>query len=92
MGVVDDVLKYLERWDVWKRVTATPERMDALEKRVAELEAKLGDTSPGDLCRFCGKRTLRLHHVFGPDRHGKMREQWRCQDQGCNLHEERIAK
>ncbi len=38
MGVVDDVMKHLERWEVWKRVSATPDRVDALEKRVIELE------------------------------------------------------
>jgi hypothetical protein len=90
MGVVDDVLKHLERWEVWRRMSATPDRVDALEKRVTELEAMLGGTYPPDVCRHCGKRGLRLDGTIGPDRVGKMREQWNCRE--CNAQEDRIAK
>jgi len=39
MMVVDDILKILERIPLWKKLTALPTRVDALEKRLAELEA-----------------------------------------------------
>jgi hypothetical protein len=36
-----DIVDLLKRWDRWRRIDETPERVDALEKRITELEARL---------------------------------------------------
>lgn len=52
MGMIEDVMKALERIPLWKRVSALPERTEQLEARVAALEAKLKG-KPGLLCPVC---------------------------------------
>jgi hypothetical protein len=59
MAVLGEIVELLKRWDVWKRVEAAPERIDALEKRVAELEAKLR-RAPGEACPSCGALAFRI--------------------------------
>jgi polyhydroxyalkanoate synthesis regulator phasin len=55
-------------------------KLDALKRRVSELEEKLGDKWPADVCRHCGERGLRLAHAIPvPDSQGYMREDWRCE-------------
>lgn len=76
MSLFSDILAALERWDRWRVVNATPERVDAMERRVAELEAKLGDEWPADVCRACGKRALRLASS------NRNVERWHCQECG----------
>lgn len=41
MTVLAEITELLRRWDVWKRVEEAPARIDALEKRIAELESRL---------------------------------------------------
>lgn len=55
--MLKDIVTILQRWDVWKRVEAAPERLDALEKRVAEIERRL---APGaaESCPSCGAPSL----------------------------------
>lgn len=58
---VSDILKILDQVPVWKVLTKTPGRLDALEKRIAALEeAKmLPGLSPGEPCPACGAHALR---------------------------------
>ncbi|CAM5218229.1 hypothetical protein CDEF62S_00372 [Castellaniella defragrans] len=89
MGVIEDVLKALERIPVWKRVTKLPDEMDALQKRVAALEAKLGP-KPGGQCPKCGEMSMRLissapHPEFGFA--GAKRDTLRCES--CGFEETR---
>ena len=68
MVVVGDIVELLKRWDRWRRIDETPERVDALEKRIAELEAKL-QRAPGEACPKCGAlefRTFRTSPGGGP--------------------------
>jgi len=58
MVVVGDIVELLKRWDRWRRIDETPERVDALEKRIAELEAKL-QRAPGTACPKCGQLEFR---------------------------------
>jgi ribosomal protein L37AE/L43A len=52
MGMLEDVIKALERIPLWKRVSALPVEVEALQLRVAALEARLaGKTGP--LCPLC---------------------------------------
>ena len=37
---IQDLLALLDHWPLWKRVKESPARLDALEKRIADLEAK----------------------------------------------------
>lgn len=81
MGMIEDVLKALERIPFWKRVRETPERLDALEARVAALEALLTSNATGEACPMCGQRAMRVESsepdpVFGE--FGAKRDLMRC--------------
>lgn len=54
MGVLDDVIKALERVPGWKRIAATLAEVDALKARVEALEAKLAPAT-GKVCPRCGE-------------------------------------
>ncbi|HRQ59179.1 MAG TPA: hypothetical protein PLN31_17325 [Azoarcus taiwanensis] len=69
MGMLEDVMKALERLPVWKRLIALPQQVEDLQVRVAELECKLGP-KPGAECPMCGERTMKViatrpHPRFG---------------------------
>jgi len=38
---IQDLLALLDHWPLWKRIKESPARLDALEKHIAGLEAKL---------------------------------------------------
>ena len=58
-------------------------QLDALKRQVSELEEKLGNKWPADVCRHCGERSLRLAHAIPvPDSQGYMRENWQCEKCG----------
>jgi hypothetical protein len=78
MGIVDDVLKVLDRIPIWKRLQEVPSEVDELKKRIAALEELVSGKAPGDACPFCGARAFRLDRV---DMHG-IREVWKCE--ACN--------
>jgi hypothetical protein len=77
MGVLEDMLKALDRIDAWRDLQAVPAKMKALEDRMASLEAALA-RCPAEGCPFCGARAFRLERV---DMHGQ-REIWECGDCG----------
>lgn len=52
MGMLEDLMKALERIPLWKQVSALPATVSALEARIAALEARL-DTSSGSRCPMC---------------------------------------
>lgn len=81
MGMIEDVMKTLERIPVWKRVSALPDQMAALEKRIAELERRLAGTT-GELCPICNAPQFkRIASVADPhfDFAGLMRDTFECQ-------------
>ena len=90
MALLDDILKALDRWDLWRQITTTPERVESLERRVAELETKLGETWPPDVCTACGKRALRHSFDRGPDANGVVTQYWTCQS--CDSEQRRPIK
>jgi hypothetical protein len=70
MSTLGDISDLLRRWDVWKRVEEAPSRLDALEKRVAALEAGQASGPAQDTCPFCrtGKMVvtdIKPHGTFG---------------------------
>lgn len=90
MAALDNVLSILDKFPLWRRMKDAPDNLDALEKRVTGLEEKLGDTWPADVCRFCGKRAVRLHESRPANDRGVVRESWRCQE--CGEFDERSYK
>jgi hypothetical protein len=60
MGVIEDMLKALDRIPGWARLQQVPNEVDELKAKVAALEEKLGGKWPPDVCRFCGERAVRL--------------------------------
>ncbi|GAB1389876.1 MAG: hypothetical protein AMXMBFR78_11460 [Rubrivivax sp.] len=85
MGIIEDVIKALERIPNWKRALAAPAEIDALKARVAELEARLAPAS-GDQCPRCRVMAYRLElsrpepGPFGAL--GAMEDVYRCSS--CN--------
>jgi hypothetical protein len=59
MFSLKDVLEILDRWPTWKKIQATPEQLEVLEKRVAELEHRLA-RCPGEGCPRCGELSFRV--------------------------------
>jgi hypothetical protein len=47
MDLAEDMLKALDRVEIWKQLQGTPQRISELEKRVAELEGKIGGQVAG---------------------------------------------
>jgi predicted nucleic-acid-binding Zn-ribbon protein len=62
MAVLAEITELLRRWDVWKRVEAAPGRIDALERRLAELESRL-QRAPGEACPKCGALEFRTEKL-----------------------------
>ncbi len=58
-----DIVKLLERWDVWRRIEAAPGRIDALEERVAALEAELKRRPAVEACTKCGHEPFKVTDV-----------------------------
>jgi len=89
MGLLEDMLKALDRVEWWKELRGVPTRIDALEKKVAELEEKLGGKWPADVCKFCGERAVRLETTWPPNK-GLIEQEWRCQK--CGQYEHRSVR
>lgn len=89
MGMLEDVMKALERIPIWKRVIALPDRMDQLERRIAAIE-KLAAGGAIDGCPICNsfgfvRISTRKHPQFGAA--GLMLDLFRCEE--CEHQEER---
>lgn len=52
MGLLEDIVKTLERIPAWKRLKDVPTDLDALRARVAAVEAQLAGGS-GSQCPIC---------------------------------------
>jgi hypothetical protein len=82
LSTVSSILKLLEQWPAWRRITQAPAEIDALRRRVEMLEATL--RAPGrraDECPACHSLTWRIvgnrkDADFGDM--GVSYDQWRC--------------
>lgn len=90
MSVLEDFRKWLHETQFWKELQPIPDKVAALEKRVAELEEKLNGKWPADVCPRCGARAMRAQHTFGPDGKGLMHQGWACGE--CQYQEERMIR
>jgi uncharacterized protein with PIN domain len=74
-------IKVLKESPFWKRLTALPDKVDALERRIAEIENNL-NRAPGEKCKYCGsyavrKESEKVDYIGGE--HDLKTEIWRCQ-------------
>lgn len=76
MGIIDEVLKVLDRIPIWKRLQEVPSEVDDLRSRIAALEELVSGKALADACPFCGKRAFRLDRSI---MHGRA-EIWTCQE------------
>ena len=87
-------MKALEALPIWKRVTALPDRVEALERRLAALESSGNRPPSSGSCRFC-HAPLRVideqpDPVFGDL--GKMRLTLKCENPDCGKVTSRLDK
>lgn len=59
MGILEDVVKALERIPSWKRVQALPQQITSLEQRIKALEDRL-TTATGEQCPKCRAMAFNL--------------------------------
>lgn len=90
MGLLEDILKTLERVPGWKRIASTPDELDALRKRVEALEAKLAPAT-GSICPSCSALQFRIisnrpmpHFQWA----GKSLDTWKCNGCGYTVEQE----
>ena len=91
MGLLDDIMKALDRIPVWKKLQGVPDQVADLERRVAELEAELNKPLSEKSCPSCGKQTF---FVVGsdPDRTfksvGGLQRHYQCRE--CGYQEDHL--
>lgn len=92
MGMLEDVMRALERIPVWKRVSALPAEVDVLKKRLADLEAKIAGGS-ANRCPICDapgfRRTGSAPHPVFRDV-GVLQDTFECQS--CKHSETRLRE
>lgn len=52
MGMIEDVMRAIERIPIWKRLVTLPTEVEQLQARIAALEARLAPAA-GDVCPKC---------------------------------------
>ena len=93
VGVLEDVMKTLDRWAEWGPIRAAPAKVEALEKRVSELETLLNGKAPPEYCRMCGSRSARLYNTRIADAKSSLiSETWVCANAGCECSDVRTFK
>lgn len=65
MGMIEDVMKALERIPAWKRLSALPAELDQLKQRVSAIEARLAPAG-GTVCPRCREPRFMLESA-GPE-------------------------
>jgi uncharacterized protein with PIN domain len=88
MGAIEDVRNWLKEIPLWQALGKVPDRLTAIEKRLAELEAKL-QPAPGERCDGCGHLSLRLEssRIVGSDGQKYTKQKWKCDNCGKRFEE-----
>ena len=92
MGMLEDIMKALDRIPAWKRVNELPAEVEALRARIAALEAKLAGPT-GETCPRCREpkfmlQTSRPDPSFGDL--GVRQDDFRCS--ACGYEDQRMRK
>ena len=91
MDLAEDTLKALDRVEIWKQLQGTPQRISELEKRVAELEGKIGGKWPADVCKssIVEREQCACIASSAPFKEEKCANVWKCGE--CNRMETRMV-
>ena len=83
-------MKASESWKQCQHLWAAPGNLDALQKRVAGLEAKLNGKHPPDVCQACGERQVRLSWSAPSSTKVLIHQAWSCK--ACGFVETRYVQ
>jgi len=88
MGAIEDFRQWLKEIPLLQELSKVPDRMAALEKRMAEMEAQL-KPAPGERCDGCGELGLRLQssRVVGEAANKYTKLKWKCEKCGLTIEE-----
>ena len=85
MGILEDVLRALERIPAWRRLQSAPQEIELLKARVTALEQHLAQPA-GDTCPKCRAMTFMLQQTVpepGPfGELGAMQDEYACSSCG----------
>lgn len=91
MGLLEDIMKALDRIPAWKRLQQLPDEVARLERRVKQLESQL--EPGGNKCPKCGAMTFMLQSSRpmpgGLGHLGVLQDQMRCTSCGHEEHRTR---
>lgn len=93
MSALGDIAAILEKIPVWKRLKVLPEQVDALQLRVAALEAEIAKRPSLEACPICSVGHLKVSHVGPHPTMGAVGLQERtlkCDDPSCGHIEKRM--
>ena len=85
MGLIDDIMKALDRVPVWKKLQDMPGQVAQMEQRIAKLEAKLSQPLSENSCPACGERTFFVVDsgpARGPGHRGGVERHYKCKSCG----------
>lgn len=88
MGTLEDIRNWLKEIPLWQELGKVPDKLAAIEKRIAELEAQL-KPAPGERCDGCGQLGLRLQssRIVGDPAHKYTKLKWKCEKCGLLFEE-----
>ena len=82
--------KAFESWKQCQHMWAAPGNLEALQNRVAELEAKLNGKYPPEVCQACGERQVRLSWSAPSSTKVLIHQAWSCK--ACGFVETRYVQ
>lgn len=83
MGVLEDVRNWLKEVPLWKELQNVPERVTALERRLADLETELKRRPAPEVCPMCFKE-LKLEAVEQHWSGSTEFQRFKCHTPGCS--------
>ncbi|SJM28997.1 hypothetical protein BQ8482_110927 [Mesorhizobium delmotii] len=92
MGAIEDVRRWLADMPLWRELGQMPDRMAAIEARMAAMEDRL-KTRPGETCPKCGEHSVRLAEagrLYGPIGKQERTDIWQCGK--CANREQRVVR
>lgn len=82
MALLDNILTALDHWTEWKKIKEAPDKLVALELRLADLESRLV-RRPFDECPKCHALEFRVQTAVAVGMKANLqRRQMKCQECG----------